>query len=381
MDVAGQIQRSAGPEVEYVGRIPVRNLWLLMLYASDVRQSHHVKQSGVEENPDDIPELVAEILAHAVEKRLRRNLSFGYQSRSADISRVRGRIDLLRTEERQLLQRGRVACRFEELTVDTPPNRLVLAALGKIATVVRDSNLRGRCRSLAAVLDRIGVGRKYVYRSDVSIDIFGRLDAADRLMVAAAHLAFDLALPTESAGQRHLFSPEREEQWVRRLFEKAVAGFYDVVLEKSRWRVQSGKWLNWPTAKKTSGIDRDRILPSMKTDILLDNKELGRRIVIDTKFTSILTEGQYGETLSSRYLYQIYAYLRSQEDSGDPLWADASGLLLHPAICEKDEKFDESVLIQGHEFRFATVDLSAKPTAIRRQLLQVVCEEASYSEH
>ena len=36
-------------------------------------------------------------------------------------NRVRGRIDLLRTERRQLLQRGRVACSFDELTVDTAP--------------------------------------------------------------------------------------------------------------------------------------------------------------------------------------------------------------------------------------------------------------------
>ena len=29
------------PEWGYVGRIPVRNLWLLMLYASDLFRSHH----------------------------------------------------------------------------------------------------------------------------------------------------------------------------------------------------------------------------------------------------------------------------------------------------------------------------------------------------
>lgn len=49
-----------------IGRIPVRNLWLLMFYASDLfRELNHNKIS-VEDSPDDIPDLVAEILARAV---------------------------------------------------------------------------------------------------------------------------------------------------------------------------------------------------------------------------------------------------------------------------------------------------------------------------
>ena len=375
MIATDQLYSNAVEDIGYVGRIPVCNLWLLMLYASNLfRQTDRVKRTAVEENPDDIPDLVAEILTRSVERRLKRNLSFGYLATDAVLSRVRGRIDLLQTERRQLLQRGKVACRFEELTVDTPRNRFVLAALNKIAKVVRNGKLRQRCLSLANTLDRIGVSRTFTYGSPVSVDTIGRLDASDRLMVAAAHLAFDLALPTETAGLRQLSSPNREEQWIRTLFEKAVAGFYDVVLEKTKWGVQTGKPLHWPSASRTPGIGR--ILPSMRTDIVLDNSVTGRRIVIDTKFTAILTEGWYKkESLKSGYLYQIYAYLRSQEESEDPLWASASGLLLHPAI---DERIDESVVIQEHEFRFATVNLSATAAEIRSQLLHVVREDGAF---
>ncbi len=114
----------------YVGRIPVRNLWLLMLYASDLFRMRGNDHVGLEDNPDDLPDLVAEILTHAVEQRQRRQLSLGYQTRKAILSRVRGRIDVLTTERHQLLARGLVACKFEELTIDTPRNRFVRAALG-----------------------------------------------------------------------------------------------------------------------------------------------------------------------------------------------------------------------------------------------------------
>ena len=97
-----------------VGRIPVRNLWLLMLYASRLyRELPTKRRSAAEDNPDEIPDLVAEILTRAVERRLRRNLSSEFDRRQDDLTRVRGRIDSLRTERRQLLQQGRIACSFD----------------------------------------------------------------------------------------------------------------------------------------------------------------------------------------------------------------------------------------------------------------------------
>ena len=113
------------------------------------------------------------------------------------------------------------------------------------------------------------------------------------------------------------------------------------------------------------------ILPTMRTDIVLDHAPSGQRIVIDTKFTSILTCGWHREkSLRSGYVYQIYAYLRSQAGRDDPLSDNASGLLLHPAI---GEMVDETVVIQGHSIRFATVDLTASATEIRSRLLHL-CE-------
>ena len=107
----------------------------------------------------------------------------------------------------------------------------------------------------------------------------------------------------------------------------------------------------------------------MRTDVVLDDVATGRRIVIDTKFTSIVTSGWYREeSLRSGYLYQIYAYLRSQVGRGDTLADTASGLLLHPAI---GQMVDETAVIQGHAIRFATVDLTASAADIRSQLMQL----------
>lgn len=131
-----------------------------MLYASRLyRELPSRQRYRAEKNPDDLPDLVAEILTGAVERRIRRNLTLEFQRSRADLTRVRGRIDTLRTERRRLLQKGRVACSFDELTTDTPRNRLVKAALNKLRGSVNEKELGRRCRSLAAALDRAGVGQ------------------------------------------------------------------------------------------------------------------------------------------------------------------------------------------------------------------------------
>ncbi|MGN5191990.1 5-methylcytosine-specific restriction endonuclease system specificity protein McrC [Aeromonas veronii] len=368
------LMSDAEEEIGRIGSIPVRNLWLLMLYASDLFRDIEKAKVAVEDNPDYIPDLVAEILCRRVERRIRRNLSYGYQSREAVLGRVRGRIDQLNTERRRLLDRGKVACRFDELTIDTTRNCFVRAALEEISKVVRRRSLAHRCRSLAASLKRMGVIGERPNRSEVSMDRFGRLDADDKPMLAAAHLAFNIALPTEATGAKQLSLPDREITWIRKLYEKGIAGFYDVVLSKSGWRVDAGKTMSWQIERKTLGIDK--ILPTMRTDIILDHSDAGRRIVIDTKFNSVVKRGWYREeTLRSGYLYQIYAYLRSQEGKGDPLAQNASGLLLHPSV---GYMVNEAVVIQNHEIRFATVDLGSSAREIREQLLQVLAFPPEY---
>ena len=365
---AANLISNAEDGIGRIGRIPVRNLWLLMLYASDLFRDLEKAKVAVEDNPDDIPDLVAEMLCRQVERRIQRNLSYGYQSQKSVLGRVRGRIDLMNTERRRLLDRGKVACRYDELTVDTARNRLVRAALEEISKIVGRNALAHRCRSLAASLRRMGVTGERPGRGEVSIDRFGRHDADDQPMVAAAHLAFSLALPTEAAGTNHLSLPDREITWIRKLYEKGIAGFYDVVLSGKGWRVDAGKTIGWLLESKSPGIDK--ILPSMRTDIIIDHANAGRRIVIDTKFNSLVTRGWYREeTLRSGYVYQIYAYLRSQEGNGDPLVENASGLLLHPSV---GDMVNEAVVIQNHEIRFATVNLGATAKEIREQLLQVV---------
>ena len=358
-----------------IGKIPIRNLWLLFLYASDLARFQDQFEVAVEDAPD-LPDLIGRLLCFAVERRLRRNLSRGYEQRESELSRVRGRIDVRRTHTRDLPSKGLVACRFQEHTFDTPRNRLVRAALDVLGSRVANPVLAHECRRLAEVLGRQGVRGLRPSRAEISADQVGRHDVHDLLMVSLAKLVFDLALPSDDLGSTSVANVTREEHWVRRLFERAIGNFYALEFHgREGWAVSQGKRLNWQIEKSTPGIAS--VFPGMITDIMLENQALGRRLIIDTKFTGIFGASVHRETvLKSGYLYQIYAYVRSQENPGDPLSQGATGMLLHPAI---GVDVDERVTIQGHEIRFMTVDLT-KSTHEILEHLRLLVEQPSVPE-
>lgn len=352
----------------------IRNLWFLMLYASDFF-AYIEKQHGASkaQNPDRMADLIAEILTETVELRLRRNLNFAYEPRQEILRRVRGRIDLLKTVRKQLLQKAQIACRFEELTIDTPRNRFVRDALNKIASSVSKPHLANRCRSQALQLRQAGVNGIAPQRKDMEHLRYGRNDKNDKKMIFAAILAFDLSLPDESAGFNELFSPDHQGKPLHDLYEKAIVGFYKKTLG-STWQVLYQKEITWDITKHSARAKQ--FLPKMKLDIIMNERKGQRNIIIDTKFKKIFSQnkgwnGQEIQKLHSSNIYQIFTYLASQQGVvNSPVKDNAEGLLLYP--CLGEELTNEVFQLQQFNVRFATVDFLQDERSIRDRLIRII---------
>ncbi|MBO9429590.1 hypothetical protein [Sulfitobacter sp. R18_1] len=355
-------------------KIPLRNIWILFLYAADLVQLRDRFERDVE-NARDLPDLVGRLLAHVVEDRLRRNLSRGYRTRVAVLPRVRGRIDMLVTEAGQLMERGHIACRFEEHVMDTSRNRLVRAALERLAACVSSKETAHRCRGLAADFSRSGVSAGRPSRAELGVDQIGRNESADRMMVALSQMIFDGTIPTETQGTVLQPGDETGTHLIRRLFERAVGNALRIKLEPLGWHIAQGRRSAWPVAMATSGIFE--ILPGMQTDIEMNHAVSRRRIVIDTKFANIFTSSNYRENiLKSGYLYQMYTYLRTQENISETASMTAEGLFLHPQV---GGRVNETMIVQGHPISFRTVNLTASATEFEKQLCSSTTIEEEFS--
>lgn len=346
--------------------IPVRSLWVLLVYAEKLMEFKECLNLSIDESTE-LPDVLARLLTIVVRRRLRQNLSRTFHPKNAVLSRVRGRIDLLKTFSGDYLKQARIVCRFEEFTHDTTRNRLVRAALEAMGSVVQNHEIANHCSELARHLEAKGVLAHLPSRSELTKDQIARHDADDRLMVAVAKLALNQVLPAEKEGAIKLAHPNRDEALLRKIFERAVAGFYRHELHgRDGWRVKSQAQIKWQINSETSGISN--FLPSMIADIMITQGDK-RCIVIDTKFTKIVTKGMFDkERFKSQHIYQLYTYLRSQEGLSS-LLDNASGILLYPSV---DGEYNEKVTVQGHELYFATVNLSLPGDEIRQRLLHII---------
>ncbi len=348
--------------------IPVRNLWLLMLYASKLYATNEsIRGAGAEDRPDDLPDLVAEILACAVERRLKRSLSQEYVRRHEPLTRVRGRIDILQNETRQLLSQGRVSCRYMELAVDNPRNRLILSGLAAAGSLAKSPQVAHRCRRLAGVMRQLGVRDTRISNSVAQGIQLGRNDLADTDAVNAARLLLAMDIPNEETGTRHRLTAGRDPSELRKIYEAAVSGLLRVALP-APWRVRAGTKHYWPVGDHSARALE--LLPVMQTDTIVETPD--RRIIIETKFADALTPNQFGtQKLSPKYVFQLYGYVQSQEGR-DLLAGTAEGVLLYPVV---GEHIDEFAVIGSHRYRFLTVDLAGGARSIREQILAVACAD------
>ena len=173
----------------------------------------------------------------------------------------------------------------------------------------------------------------------------------------------------EKEGVRSLLKAQRENTEFRKLFERAVGNFFAAELpRKDGWRVYPGKQFHWPIGTASPGIHMH--LPMMATDIILENEQEDRRIIIDTKFTDILISSQFGDGqgFKSNHIYQLYSYLRSQERNDDPRSLNSEGMLLYPTI---RFEMDEAAELQGHLVRFATINLALPTNTVVERLRQL----------
>ena len=50
---------SVSEDILTIGKIPIRNLWLLIFYASELHHHNEIARKDIEENPDDLADIVA----------------------------------------------------------------------------------------------------------------------------------------------------------------------------------------------------------------------------------------------------------------------------------------------------------------------------------
>lgn len=326
-------------------------------------------RSGNLEDVEDAPTLdalLASMLLKLMNQRLRIGIGRNYVDEKHLLRGVRGRISFSDSLKQHTFERGQAYCEFQEYSLNAPKNQIVRSTLLRLIQTgqfgpVGAEELRHGLRRLVRDMD--GVDLIELKLDFIRRQQLGRNDKDYRLMLAICELILQRQMPSDSDGHYNLPALDREELVFHRIYERFVANFYRHHL--GGWKVTPQKYFYWHEKAPNS------YLPIMKPDILLEEKESGRIVVVDTKFTAkSISENQWGgEKFDQHHLYQMYAYLKTQEHLSEQ-HRTASGILLYPAT--NTIEISEKVELQGQMLRLESVDLTRPWLEIEQALLKLI---------
>ncbi|HLO31447.1 MAG TPA: hypothetical protein VK249_20015 [Anaerolineales bacterium] len=349
--------------------IPIRNLWHMLLYAWN-EAPQNAMRGWTMEDVDSAPTLdtlLASILIKFMQQRLRIGLGHDYMEEERTLRGIRGRIDFAESLKQLTSERGQMICEFQGYSANSLKNQVIRTTLARLlkvgqfgleTTAVKElqQKLRRLIRDLDGI-DFIELTPELIHRQ-LSL----RNDHDYRLMLAVCDLIVQRQMPGATPGAVTVPAIDREALVLHHVYERFVANFYRIRLKG--WEVSAQKRLEWHAK------EANERLPLMVPDLVLQEKSSGRLLVLDTKFTAhSLVENQWGKPIyDSAHLYQLYAYLKSQEHLSKAHHS-AVGILLYPAV---QYQLSERIELQDHVMRIECLDLAGPWQEIEERLVKVI---------
>ena len=246
-------------------------------------------------------ELLIRLFADRLLAAVRRGMPRRYLAHEEDLALLRGRIDIKRQFTHLAVRPDRVACRFDELSEDTPLNRVLKATVARLVGLTRvDANSR-RLAELSARFEFVGESVAPL-REIVRLD---RTNTAfhDLYRLARVFLSGDWQSTTagRSTGFALLF-PMNElfEAFIGRSLERALAPRTVHLQPRSR------------SALIGAG---DKSLFTLQPDAVIDESD-GRPVILDTKWKHLTPrDPRCARTLGVKEsdVYQMLAYSRAYD--------------------------------------------------------------------
>ena len=353
-------------------KIPARTLYVVLCYAWERRLDSAAARDHASVL-DDLPQnLLARLLRDSFRQLWRRGLDRGYLERAEDARRPKGKIDMAGTVARALRSRARVAVRYEELTRNVLPNRLVKSTMLRLASLPTkelDHGLRHDMQRLARLLPEVD-----------EIELRGELFRGVQLHRNNSDYGFLLSVCRLVAGRlvlegrsgRYRFRAfEASDTEMGNLFEAFVRGF--LKRERPELGVRPG---NKQISFGTVTPDGAPAVPAMFADIFVPSRrasERSRSVIVETKCVNepFARDGK----LRSDHLYQLWAYLTNYSRT-KPADRSPAGMLLYAT---DGHSFRHAYGFPGHPIEVRSLDLGQAWPDLRRDLHDLADDLAEHA--
>lgn len=291
----------------------------------------------------DLLETLVRLFADTLLAAVRRGLPHRYRLKEDVLPLLRGKLDMRRQLTGHAFRPDQFACSFDELSVDTPLNRVLKSAVTRLASATRSAENARRLAELSARFEFVGDSLDPM-RERVGLDrtntAFHRLHRLARLFLAGDW-------QSTATGDREgiaLLFPMND------LFEEFVGRSMRVALAPRSVRLQDSG--HYALTGEQGGLF------ALRPDIVVDND-----IVIDTKWKELKPdEPTLG--VAQADVYQMLAYGRAYQAKRLVLLYPWHNHLTTPGVCRSWRVKGSSMVLD-----IATVDIGnmdSVQTVLRR---------------
>jgi 5-methylcytosine-specific restriction enzyme subunit McrC len=345
-------------------KIPIQNIYYMLCYAWNVLEQSNQLLVGSEKF-DNIYNLFARIYINGANSLIKRGLNRYYIQEEEAVWTLKGKVNFTASVKGQTFLHGKMVCQYDHFSENIQINKIVKTTMNVlIKSPQLDADLRKKLvklRLFFADIEDVPLSRALF-----SSLKYNRNNAHYRLLINISELIYQGLLTNEDSNEMTFSDFVRDSQMAR-LYEKFVLNFYRQHLDESIYKVHAPK-LKWDLDEEV-GKEELALLPEMRTDIVVENKDTNAQVIIDTKFyaeTLVSSNWTEIEKVRTGHLFQIMAYVNNSSFRGEK-----KGILLYPTI---EKEVNATFPIGGKSISIRTLNLDAEWEDVSRRLLELVGE-------
>ena len=349
-------------------QIPIQNLYYLLCYAWGLPE----QRDWVKVDADSCPavlDLLSRLLTKGADVLLKRGIAKEYRTHEEEIAGIKGKLELAKTIKANRHREGKTICTLDDLTSDILLNQIVYTTMFRLlGNKDLDKNVKKDLQRTFRRFPKVTIVD--INRGTFKDVRLNRNNRFYRLIISVCEMLYANMLPDKQRlGEYRFIDFTRDEDQMNRIFEAFLRIFYYQECSEMYPIVKSSTIYFKLDAIDTKDIE---LLPEMKTDVTLDNPRDGRRIILDAKYYKEMFVSHYGVTkkLRREHISQITSYVVNQEDPEVPYTLHTKGIMVYPKTNVHVENADFEM--NGHSYRFCTVDLGQDWRQIDSRLRQII---------
>ena len=339
----------------YIMAIPIKNIYYLLSYAWNKLEESQLVDVSAEDEPD-LLNLLGRVLLNGTKTLLKRGIDRQYLNKNEVYQGIKGKVNITDFLRKNLFSKGLSICEFDELSADILPNQILKTTLQNLTQIPSLSpTLKQEIRT---VIYRLYEVNEIVLTDTTFHQVqINRNNSFYAFLLNISELIYQNLLINEKTGKFQFKDFLKDERQMARLFEEFIRNFYKIEIPEAKVFREDLHW-------KMAG-EMHQFLPKMQTDISIKIND--RKLIIDAKYYNETLQKYYdSEKIHSQHLYQLFAYLKNQEDKL------AEGILIYPTI---QKSLSLAYTHEEHTIRIETLNLNQDWRGVKADLLGIILIE------